>query len=242
MQANKTRNLLLKYPLLIFRDIFDYIAPNVCIACGDKKSPISDSHKFLCNKCLYSLPYSTSHENLYNGLITKFGKDKVYLNRINALLDISNDDKFLELIHSFKYKGLYESAETFGEMLGKKLLSDGFNDYDAIVPLPIHHARKRERGYNQSEYIAVGIAKVLGIKVNTKLVKRSKYTLSQTKLNAVGRRLNLADAFKATSEAAGKRLLIVDDVMTTGSTLNYCAEALHLQGAATIDGAAIAAR
>jgi ComF family protein len=233
---NKKRSSFLKGIYLIF----DFIAPKTCLVCESKID--DNSHDFLCKTCHYDLPYVVDNLELLNRLIIKFGKENVHIDNINAMIDIKDKDEYLNIIHSFKYQGLRESAYEFGRMLGKKLLQDNFKDYDAIIPLPVHHARKRERGYNQSDLIAKGISEVMQIPYDTKLVKRKKYTLSQTKLNAEERAKNLSDAFKANSKAENGNYLIVDDVLTTGSTLNFCAFALKKAGAAKIDAAAIAAR
>jgi ComF family protein len=223
-------------------DILDFIAPKVCLVCDSKITINDNKHKYLCIKCLNNLPYYINYSELLNRLILKFGLSNLGIRRANALLDISKNENYLNVIYSFKYNQLQDSAIEFGIMLGKKLLRDDFSDYDAIIPLPIHHARKRERGYNQAHYIAKGVSQVLNIKLEDKYVKRIRYTSTQTKLNASQREINLANAFRADSIVASKRLLLIDDVLTTGATLNNCAVALKSSFAEYIDVAAIAAK
>lgn len=222
-------------------ELFDFIAPKVCLACDAKINFNEDKHLFLCANCLTNLPYLIEYEGLINRLAVKFGYENVALRRLNALLDISKERKYLNVIHSFKYQGMQESAFVFGKMLGKKLQSDDFTDYNAIIPLPIHHARKRERGYNQAYYISLGVSEILNIPTVDTLVKRVRYTTTQTKLNAEQRAKNLTNAFKANDNLKDMRILLIDDVLTTGSTLNNCAAAIKITGAEFVDAATIAA-
>lgn len=235
-------NIISKFLSQVAFELTDFIAPKVCLACDEKINFESNKHLFLCPHCLSSLPYLSDYEGLLNRLTVKYGFENVAIRRMNTLLDISKEDKYLNVIHSFKYQGMQESAYEFGKMLGKKLSADNFIDYDAVIPLPIHHARKRERGYNQAYYISLGVSELLNIPTEDNFVKRVRYTTTQTKLNAEERHKNLANAFKASDKVINKRLLLIDDVLTTGSTLNNCAAALKIAGSSYIDAATIAAR
>ncbi len=111
-----------------------------------------------------------------------------------------------------------------------------------IIPVPIHHLKKAERGYNQSDYLAKGLSKSLNIPYSSKAIKRIKYTVSQTGLNMNERALNVSNAFKVrhTKKVLGKNILILDDVCTTGATLLECGIALYKAGASSVYACSVA--
>ncbi len=113
---------------------------------------------------------------------------------------------------------------------------------DLIIPVPIHHLKKAERGYNQSDYLAKGLSKSLNIPYSGKMIKRIKYTESQTKLKMKERALNVSNAFKVRNaeKVKGKNILIVDDVCTTGATLLECGIALYKAGANSVFACSVA--
>ena len=144
-------------------------------------------------------------------------------------------DKALQsLIHSFKYNKRFLNAKFLGVLIGKELGEEIINwNIDLIIPVPLHHLKKAERGYNQSEFIVNGLSRKLGIPFTTKAIKRIRYTESQTTFNQVEREKNISNAFKVRSKKKiiGKNILIVDDVITTGSTIRECGKALIEGGA-----------
>lgn len=155
---------------------------------------------------------------------------------------MSEDHAYMNIIYDLKYRGIRGIGRHFGQMLGERIQKTGIPVYDAIVPVPIHHARKRERGYNQSDMIAEGLAAVMDIPVDGKLIFRTSNTTSQTTLSKAERLDNIKGkiAVNPRKNVAGKCFLICDDVMTTGSTLNNCAHALIAAGAANVDAAVLA--
>ena len=124
-----------------------------------------------------------------------------------------------------------------GNKLGEHL-GDTFSDIDLIVPVPLHHLKKAERGYNQSYYIARGISKSTNIKIEENILKRIRFTQSQTKMNLEERRLNIENAFKVRKIL--RNILIVDDVITTGATVNECGKVLKKAGANEVYAASVA--
>lgn len=138
-----------------------------------------------------------------------------------------------QLAHSLKY----EEITVFGFELGVQLSEQlGSRKIDAVIPVPLNRRKERERGYNQSDYIAQGVASVLRIPVLNSVVRRVKYTVTQTRLNAEQRKENMSDAFEIAQEelVKGKRILLVDDVITTGSTIQEVAKVLRHAGAASV--------
>ncbi|HTR81319.1 MAG TPA: phosphoribosyltransferase family protein [Bacteroidota bacterium] len=152
---------------------------------------------------------------------------------------------FQKLVHSLKY----DAVTVFGVELGRyvgELLWDNINveAVDAIVPIPLHRLKQRERGYNQSEFICRGISSILYKPVLPALVRRSKETVSQTHLTAEERKMNVGDAFdislKEKQFVRGKTFVIVDDVITTGSTIQAVARVLKHTGAKRVIAASAA--
>ena len=146
-----------------------------------------------------------------------------------------------EAIYAIKYKGRTQLAEILGERLGHHCLDKGLTA-DVIVPVPIHRARKRERGYNQAWHIAVGVRSAMNIDVTEHLV-RNRNTASQTTLSDAQRQSNVSAVFAMAKNASvrGNRVMLVDDVLTTGATMNRCAEVLLEAGASRVDAIAIGA-
>jgi len=142
-----------------------------------------------------------------------------------------------------KYQGFKKLGFSLGILLGKLLQNNGSNDYDFIVPVPIHHAKERERGFNQSDIISLGISSVLAIPFNSKLINRKDYTQTQTLLSKQERLENVSNVFTSYNKQVdlrNKKCLLVDDVLTTGSTINFAAKALINCNAERVDGATIA--
>ena len=145
-----------------------------------------------------------------------------------------------ELIHRMKYRGQLPITRILGCVLGKRLADRGVPQVDAIVPVPLHAARERKRGYNQAREIAVFAARELGLPVQDRLARRIRETAEQTGLPAGARRRNLRGAFMVDAGAVPSRVAIVDDVLTTGATAEALALALRRAGCRRIEVWAIA--
>lgn len=153
------------------------------------------------------------------------------------------DDYFQKLIHGFKYQQKSSLGKRLGKALGEKLKEDKIAEkFDCLVPVPLHSARKRDRGFNQSEILALEMSEATNLPVLKKLLKRTKNTKDQTKLTPEERIENVKGAFalKDPEIVAGTRVILVDDVMTTGATLGECASVLLEAGAERVIGATIA--
>jgi ComF family protein len=172
-------------------------------------------------------------------LITEFESDRLAISKVISLFNVKEQPKILHPIHLFKYMGIIQIGEEFGKMLAKII---PIEDYDCMVPIPIHHARKRERGFNQSYILAKSIEKYTGIPVYDRAIVRNKYTYSQVNLSREERKSNLDKKFEvvASDLIYDKKVLLVDDVLTTASTANSCAETLLKAGARRTDVASIA--
>lgn len=211
---------------------FDFFLPRVCASCKKRMSP---AEKIVCDNCYYKL--EIANESLIQSEFKiKFLHNKL-IDEFNAAFIFQQDKPIQNIIHSLKYGKNF----AVGVYLGK-LLSNLFErtirnwDCDLIIPIPIHRLKKLDRGYNQSEFIAKGISKELNIPYNCKIIKRIKFTETQTRLNLPQRKENVKNAFKAVNPnyIVGKRIILVDDVVTTGSTVNECAQIIKNAGAEKI--------
>ncbi len=232
-----------RIPSLIINAIGDFIAPAHCQVCGKKTGDDNRDIEFLCLACTDAMPFAPNPDEIFSNLIETFPKDGLYLSKAASLLSLAEEDGYDNLIYNLKYQGIHKIGVGLGIMLGRRLKILHFDNFDYIVPVPIHHARERERGYNQSLYIAMGVSQALGIDYPKDIIRRKRYTQTQTKLNARDRMNNISDSIgpgKGSAEIINKSVLLVDDVLTTGSTLNACAGALLEIGASRVEAATLA--
>lgn len=161
--------------------------------------------------------------------------------RIDGIRSVATYEGALrEAIHCFKYKYMRGLAEVLGGLLVTFWRANAFS-VDAIVPVPLHRRRVRERGYNQSAVLALVLGREVQLPVLTDALQRDRYTISQVRLGWQERRKNVADAFSCVDRRlAGKHVLLVDDVCTTGSTLEACSIALRAGGARSVHALTLA--
>ena len=210
----------------MLNDVINMFYPNACFLC---KTPLIENERHICLECLFDLPKTNYHTNKSNPARDLFaGYQQV--NEATAYLFFERDGKTQKMIHSLKYYGNKELAEYLGKTAASELKVYGFfASIDVIIPVPLHPKKEKKRGYNQSEYIAKGLSSVYGCEVDTKSLKRIVYTNTQTRKNIYDRHVNVENIFEATNieNLAGKYVLLVDDVMTTGATTSACIEALR---------------
>jgi ComF family protein len=210
--------------------LFDFFLPKFCPGCNIKLSP---HDKPVCTECLTSI--LIADDNLIQ---TEFNRKFFHTNIIKDFISkyVFETDKTLQhIIHALKYGRQFKLGVFLGEILAKGIKTRNWK-IDLIVPVPIHQLKKAERGYNQSDFIAKGLSKSLGIAYSTKLIKRTRYTESQTGLDLEGRAQNVADAFKIKNDkkVIEKNFLLVDDVITTGATTLECGKVLVTAGAKSV--------
>ena len=153
---------------------------------------------------------------------------KIPLERATSYFLYHKGSNFRHILHLLKYEGRSDIGRTMGRFIAEEIAGSGFFDgIDAIVPVPLHPRKLRARGYNQSECLASGIADVTGIELDVQAVKRCVHSQTQTRKSAYERWENVAGIFRVDhpERYAGKHILLVDDVLTTGSTVTACADA-----------------
>jgi ComF family protein len=223
----------------IATDLISLLFPVLCNACG---ANLFNGEKEICIKCLYDLPYTDYH--LYpNNLVAKQLWGRLPCHAAMAMLYFKKGTKVQNLIHSLKYKGKTEVGIKLGNLLGEKLkISAPFQEVDLIIPVPLHPKKEKLRGYNQSEYIAKGLSATLGAKISTVHLLRKKVTDSQTKKSRYIRYENMQTVFSVNEHKQIENLhvLLIDDVITTGATLEACGNALLEAGIKKLSIAAIA--
>jgi ComF family protein len=212
----------------LFNLITDFVSllyPRLCLACGNS---LFKHEVTLCTHCLFELPLTNFHKSTDNQL------DKVFWGRVPvfrtaALFYFVKGGKVQHLIHQLKYKGMKEAGIYPGMLLGKELIKEkDFSDIDFIIPVPLHPKKLRKRGYNQSEMFADGISLSTGFAVNTDVFIRTVATETQTRKSRFARFENVKEIFKVTKPEllTNRHILLVDDVITTGSTLESCVNIL----------------
>jgi ComF family protein len=221
--------------------ILQFVYPPVCLACG---GDLQDNDRLVCETCWLSIETVHPEDDLYQEFLAKLTAEGL-ISRLFSPFYFEKEGKLQSIIHGLKYQGYTSLGVKAGRKIGELIRdSDDLPKADALVPVPLHPQKKRERGYNQSEFICRGIEKVTGIPVGTDLLRRKKYTVSQTQLSFEERKENVGDAFeineKRRGDISGKSIILVDDVITTGSTIDACARELEDAGAKRVQVAAIA--
>lgn len=206
----------------LLRDVVSLVFPPRCAVCGE---PLARGERTVCTLCRATAPLTGYWREADNPVARKcWGLVPVY--RASGFLFFLHGSGWRQLIHGFKYRGAWRSARVMGAWYGSCLKQSGlYDDVDAVVPLPLHPFKRMRRGYNQSEYIAEGIAGQLGVGVDRHSVRRRRNTASQALKPRRERAHNVENAFavRRPERLAGRHILLVDDVMTTGSTLLSCA-------------------
>ncbi|MDR0988834.1 MAG: ComF family protein [Prevotellaceae bacterium] len=204
--------------------LLDLFIPRRCSVCG---IPLDDHEQGICTQCNADMPRTGYHLLEENPMKALF-EDYCPVERATAYFFYRKKSLYDHIIFQFKYEGKKEVAALFGQYLAMEIAPDGFFEgIDLLVPVPLHPKRKRKRGYNQSEWIARGISLHTGIPIDATSLVRTVATKTQTRKNAAERRANVAGIFalRCPEQFRGKHLLIIDDVVTTGSTVAACAEA-----------------
>jgi ComF family protein len=219
--------------MLLLKEMKDsllhFLFPHTCCGCG---SDILPEDSTLCLRCLYALP-ETGFEWHPSNPAEKMFWGRLPLTSASAGFYFTKESLVQHLMHQLKYKGNKELGIQLGRLMGEALKKSGRFPADALIPLPLFPAKEKRRGYNQATVLCEGISAAMHIPVWDQVVQRPEHTETQTKKGRVERWKNMEGKFIVKDPALlqNKRLLLVDDVVTTGATLESCgAELLKIPG------------
>lgn len=233
----------------LFGDFLSLFFPDLCLCCNES---LMKGEKQVCTKCRYELPQTNYHLAQENVLAQRFW-GKLPVQYTLAYLKFTKGGRVQKILHELKYNNNQEVGEMMGRWYGQILAdanttskdTEGIlhaSAFDLILPVPLHRSKLRQRGYNQSDCFAQGLSASTNIPWRDDVLKRKKATKTQTKKGRMGRWQNVEKIFEVQKPEviSEKHVLLVDDVITTGSTLEACAQAILEAGAQEISIATIA--
>lgn len=206
----------------IITDFVRLFFPDLCMVCHND---LAEEESVICTSCLYHIPrtkYWFDEENP----VAKIFWGRVLIQNACSFFFFSKGSRYRKLLHHLKYNGKKEVGFLLGKEFGIELKKGNlYKDIDLIVPVPLHPKRLKQRGYNQAEEIAKGLQESMGIPISNQNLIRSGYTETQTRKTRTERVKNVSKAFQLNNpkDFKGKHLLVVDDIITTGATLEECA-------------------
>ena len=222
-----------------FKDILSIFYPDVCMCC---KNPLTVQEDTLCLTCRYDLPetnFSSEKENL----IEKTFYGKVQIESGTALFYFLKPSNVQKLIHELKYKGQQQVGEFTGNWLGEELLLSGrFKNLDCIIPVPLHKKKLQKRGYNQVTVLGETLSKILNIPFYDDVLIKTDASKTQTKKLRLDRWKNAQHKFiiHNSQKINNKHILLIDDIITTGATLESCATVILNENCTKVSIACIA--
>lgn len=222
----------------IRRSILQLVFPHICDGCG---SDMLDEESRLCIRCLARLPETGFHMHA-NNPAEKIFWGRIPLAAATAQYYFTKESLIQKLMHQFKYRSDQALGMMLGRLMGIALAqTNRFLGMDALVPLPLFSAKERKRGFNQATVLCEGISEILNIPVLTKAVIRSQHTETQTRKGRMERWINMEGKFEIRDPGIliGKKILLVDDVITTGATLEACGTEIIEAGVQSLSIAAL---
>lgn len=219
-------------------DFISLLYPEVCLGC---QNALVKGETELCTSCKIKLPYTNYHLEVKNPVWKRF-LGKVQVRRAYSFLFFVKHGMVQKVLHELKYKGNEHIGYLIGVWYGERLKTSINLDYDLIVPVPMHKRKQQKRGYNQVDSFAQGLSESLETAWSAGCLMKVDETTSQTRKGRFDRWENVKEVFVIPhpEEVQGRRILLVDDVITTGSTLEACAHVLLKAGAVYVDVATIA--
>jgi ComF family protein len=209
----------------VWDDFLSLLFPRLCYACGNH---LLRNENLICTECYIRIPRTAFHLQDDNPVARLFW-GRCRIERAAAFSFYNKDSRIRKLIHNLKYRGVREIGSELGRIYGISLKDTAFLEgIDMIIPVPLHPSKERIRGFNQSSIIAGGFSEVTGIPVNGNILIRKGFSETQTRRSRYERWMNVEGIFSISvpEMAEGKHVLLIDDVITTGSTLEACANEL----------------
>ena len=206
----------------ILLDVFNLLFPRYCLICGTR---LAASEEELCNCCVMARPFQPIYGDNRENVMVRSLMGVMPIEKAQSMMHFYPESNLANVIYGMKYRNQPEVGFVLGRMCAKILLPTGFfDDIDLIVPVPLSKSRKKKRGYNQSEYVAMGISKATGIKLSSHCLVREGFIKSQTHLSEWERQENVEGCFSVVdaAEIEGKHVLLIDDILTTGATVKSC--------------------
>ena len=206
--------------------ILDFISPRLCVVCGHRLAPTERS---LCGVCLFHLPRTDFHQKPLDNPMAQLFWGLAPIEKAAALFYYHPHSETAQLVYRLKYNNRPDIGEDMGRVMACEFqATDFFSDIDVLLPVPLASKRLRQRGYNQSEQLAIGISDITDLPIVSKVLRRKHFQQSQTTLNRWQRQENVTDTFQLKEEhlLQGKHVLLIDDICTTGATLIACANVL----------------
>jgi ComF family protein len=214
----------------LWDDVISLLFPRLCYACGNH---LLRNERLICTECYILIPRANYH-NESNNPVEQLFWGRCRIEKAAAFSFYNRGSRIRNLIHNLKYKGIREIGYELGKIYGAALKNSDFTGgIDVIIPVPLHPAKQRIRGFNQSDIISQGISEATGIPVDRISLSRKNLSATQTKKSRYERWTNVEGIFCVTDSAGirDKHILLVDDVITTGSTIESCVtELLKTEG------------
>ena len=223
----------------LISDFISLFFPRSCYVCGNS---LYKNEEVLCTRCNLHLP-ETNYHKMPDNPIHKIFWGKIPVVNASAMYFFKKGGSVQRLVHQLKYKGHLEIGTLLGQNYGHKLKQEErYKDIGLIIPIPLHPKKLRIRGFNQAEVFAGGIAGSMHVQLNSSAIKRVVATSTQTKKSRYKRWENVSGIFEITDSAVleNKHILLVDDVITTGSTMEACLTQLNTIPGIRLSVAAIA--
>jgi ComF family protein len=209
----------------MIKNLLNLFFPEVCRACSNH---LSDNELQICTNCRHDLPLTNFHSDTENA-VHKMLYGRVKLEQATALLHFSKKGIVQQLMHNLKYRGHEDIGQLLGEWLGEELKTlDGYSNIDVVIPVPLHKQKLKLRGFNQVDKFGIALAEALQVDFNDTVLIKTTHTKTQVFKDRMKRNSNETTNFKVINGGVleNKHILIVDDIITTGATIEDCANRL----------------
>ncbi|RYC68261.1 ComF family protein [Spirosoma sordidisoli] len=233
---------MFRFIRIALSDFADLLFPTLCLGCTRS---LTANEKILCTRCRINLPETGQHRRADDDHILNKFAGKVPIQFVASYLHFSKGGIVQKLIHRIKYKGQKEAAREMALWYGDLLKREGSKlpELDLLISVPMSKARLQQRGFNQAEWIAAGLSEALAVPMQADILVRKRFRSSQTRKNRIERWENVKNEFvvRQADVIQGLRVALVDDVLTTGATLEACAVALLQAGCSSVSVLTLAA-